>query len=131
MPDRPSVARAARAAAPFVSRRMAALPLAGAALIWALTALSGQAQSDDELIVTHAVATFGLEDLTYPADFEHLDYVNPDAPQGGEMSFSWSSAGGSFDSLHPYTNQGIPAVLSNIFFESMPGKANAVQTGET
>jgi microcin C transport system substrate-binding protein len=45
--------------------------------------------------------------------------VNPDAPQGGEMSLSWSSAGGSFDSLHPYTNQGNPAVLSSIFFESM------------
>jgi microcin C transport system substrate-binding protein len=45
--------------------------------------------------------------------------VNPDAPKGGEMSLSWSSAGGSFDSLHPYTNQGNPAVLSSIFFESM------------
>ena len=29
---------------------------------------------------------------------------------------SWSSAGGSFDSMHPYTNQGNPAVLSSIFF---------------
>jgi microcin C transport system substrate-binding protein len=65
------------------------------------------------------VATFSLDDLTYPADFEHLSYVNPDAPKGGEMSLSWSSAGGSFDSMHPYTNQGNPAVLSSIFFESM------------
>ena len=74
---------------------------------------------DEALTVTHGFATFGLEDLTYPADFEHLAYVNPDAPQGGEMSLSWSSAGGSFDSMHPYTNQGNPAVLASIFFESM------------
>jgi microcin C transport system substrate-binding protein len=93
------------------------LPLAAAAVVMALAAWPARAQ--DDLIVTHAVATFGLEDLSYSADFEHLDYVNPDAPKGGEMSLSWSSAGGSFDSLHPYTNQGNSAVLSNIFFESM------------
>jgi microcin C transport system substrate-binding protein len=98
--------------------RVAALPVAGAALIWALGALPAPAQEDD-LIVTHAIATFSLDDLTYPADFEHLSYVNPEAPKGGEMSLSWSSAGGSFDSLHPYTNQGNPAVLASIFFESM------------
>jgi microcin C transport system substrate-binding protein len=98
--------------------RVAALPLAGAALLWALGALPAPAQEED-LIVTHAVATFSLDDLTYPADFEHLSYVNPDAPKGGEMSLSWSSAGGSFDSMHPYTSQGNPAVLSSIFFEAM------------
>jgi microcin C transport system substrate-binding protein len=84
--------------------RIAACPLFGAALIWVLGALPAPAQEED-LIVTHAIATFSLDDLTYPADFEHLSYVNPDAPKGGEMSLSWSSAGGSFDSLHPYTTR--------------------------
>lgn len=109
MTHRPAVAR---------HRLRTALPKAmSAAIVLALAATPGAAQ--DDLIVTHAVSTFGVEDLTYAADFEHLGYVNPDAPQGGEMSMSWSSAGGSFDSLHPYTNQGNPAVLANIFFESM------------
>ncbi|BDW86825.1 extracellular solute-binding protein [Roseicyclus marinus] len=95
-----------------------ALPTtAAAALILAFGA--GAAPAQDDLIVTHGVATFGIEDLSYAPDFAHLTYVNPDAPQGGEMSLSWSSAGGSFDSLHPYTNQGNPAVLASIFFESM------------
>ena len=62
----------------------------------ALFAGAARAQSDD-LIVTHALSTFGVP--KYGPDFEHLDYVNPDAPQGGEMSFAWSS--GSFDSMHP------------------------------
>src|SRR5690606_19756940 len=46
--------------------------------------------------VSHGISTFG--ELKYPADFEHLDYVNPDAPKGGEMSLSWL---GTFDSMNP------------------------------
>ena len=80
----------------------------------ALFAGAARAQSDD-LIVTHALSTFGVP--KYGPDFEHLDYVNPDAPQGGEMSFAWSS--GSFDSMHPYTRVGRAAVLANVFFEAM------------
>ena len=33
----------------------------------------------------HGISAFG--DLKYPADFEHFDYVNPDAPKGGTFSF--------------------------------------------
>jgi microcin C transport system substrate-binding protein len=33
----------------------------------------------------------------YPADFKHLDYVNPDAPKGGDMK---TSVSGSFDSIN-------------------------------
>ncbi len=119
MPDRPIAPAAAARPRPVPSPRLAALPILGATLIWALAAPTVLGQEDGDLVVTHAVATFSLEDLTYPQDFEHLDYVNPDAPQGGEMSMSWSSAGGSFDSVHPYTQQGNPAILSSIFFESM------------
>lgn len=94
----------------------AALPLLGAGLIWAVSAMPGAAQ-DADLIEAHAVSTFG--ELRYGPDAPHLDYVNPDAPKGGEMSFSWSSGGGTFDSIHPYTEQGTPDVLSSVFFESM------------
>ena len=33
---------------------------------------------------THGMSVFG--DLKYPADFQHFDYVNPDAPKGGLFS---------------------------------------------
>ncbi len=82
--------------------------------VLALAALA-TALKAEELIVTHGVSTFG--ELKYGPDFTHLDYVNPDAPKGGEISFSWSS--GSFDSMHPYTRKGRSAVLSSVFFESM------------
>ena len=100
--------RTRQATRPAVSWWMA-LPLLAASVL----ATPGFSQ-DGDLIVTHGVSTFG--DLRYGPDFEHLDYVNPDAPQGGEFSFAWS---GSFDSLHPYTRQGRPAVLASVFFESM------------
>jgi len=112
MRNRPAPhARAASGPRPLPAL-LGALPLVGAALIWTLSALPGAGQ---DLTVTHGVSTFG--DLRYGPDAAHLDYVNPDAPQGGEMSFSWSS--GNFDSMHPYTRIGRPAILSNVFFESM------------
>ncbi|MEL6954524.1 MAG: extracellular solute-binding protein [Pseudomonadota bacterium] len=77
--------------------------------------VAAQEVGPDGLIRSHGVSTFG--ELRYGPDFPHLDYVNPDAPQGGEMSFSWSS--GSFDSMHPYTREGRSAVLASIFFETM------------
>ena len=53
------------------------------ALTAALFALSARAQ-DANVITAHGISTFG--ELKYPADFKHLDYVNPDAPKGGVAS---------------------------------------------
>ncbi|MEL7175916.1 MAG: extracellular solute-binding protein [Pseudomonadota bacterium] len=82
----------------------------------AVSALYAQATdgSSAPLIKSHGISTFG--DLKYPADFEHLDYVNPDAPKGGEISI-WGFGG--FDSMNPYTPKGRAGRLSNIFFESL------------
>lgn len=76
--------------------------------------LSTLALSAQEIIKSHGISTFG--DLKYPADFKHLDYVNPDAPKGGEMSI-W--AFGSFDSMHPYTTKGRGGAGSSGLFESI------------
>ena len=94
------------------------------ALVVAWSATAALSQSED-LTRTHAYSYFG--EPRYGADFEHLDYVNPDAPRGGEMSFAWSS--GIFDSVHPYTRQGRPAVLASIFYEAMlTGTADEIGT---
>ncbi len=71
------------------------------------------AETEGEIISTHAYSTFG--DLKYPADFAHFDFVNPDAPKGGTMSLS---AEGTFDSMNAYsTLRGTPGRLSTIMFE--------------
>ena len=76
--------------------------------------LSNIAYSDDHIIKSHGISTFG--ELKYEKNFKHLDYVNPNAPKGGEVSI-W--AFGSFDSMHPYTPKGRSGSLSSIFFESL------------
>ncbi|MCV2882827.1 extracellular solute-binding protein [Actibacterium sp. XHP0104] len=98
----------------------------GASLLAAgLAALSGPAWAEGEVIRAHGISTFG--NLKYGPDFPHLDYVNPDAPKGGEISI-W--AFGSFDSMHPYTIKGRAAGLSTVFFESLlTGTADEIGSG--
>jgi microcin C transport system substrate-binding protein len=69
---------------------------------------------DEDVTVTHAVSNFGTP--KYPAEFPHLDYVNPDAPKGGEISF-WSQ--GNFDSFNNYTRKGVAGALTSVMYESI------------
>ncbi|WP_420862332.1 extracellular solute-binding protein [Algirhabdus cladophorae] len=80
----------------------------------AATCFASFAFAQDTIIKTHAYATFG--DVKYPADFAHFDYVNPNAPKGGEISI-W--APGTFDSFNPYTRKGRSGRLASIGFESL------------
>jgi microcin C transport system substrate-binding protein len=73
--------------------------------------------ADGNMIVSHGYSFYG--DLTYPADYPHFDYVNPDAPKGGEIALS---VVGTFDSMHPYTRKGRAGALSTIMYESLLGE---------
>lgn len=66
------------------------------------------------VIKSHGFSNFG--ELKYPADFPYLDYVNPDAPKGGEIS-TWAL--GNFDSFNQYARQGVPAAQNTIGSESI------------
>jgi microcin C transport system substrate-binding protein len=68
----------------------------------------------ETVITSHGISPFG--DLKYPADFAHLDYVNPAAPKGGEISI-WTSGG--YDSLNPYSVKGRAAALASAPYESI------------
>ncbi|WP_425050408.1 extracellular solute-binding protein [Psychromarinibacter sp. S121] len=83
--------------------RPAFLAALAPALVLALP-LSVQAQ---DTIVSHGLSPFG--DLKYPADFPYFDYVNPDAPQGGTMTFRGTLASNTFDSLNMFILKGEPA----------------------
>ena len=67
-----------------------------------------------EVAPSHGVAMHG--DLKYGPDFQHFDYVNPNAPKGGTVTFS---AVGSFDSFNPYIIKGDPAVGITLLYESL------------
>ncbi len=71
-------------------------------------------RADEAITKTHGFNFFG--ELKYPADYKHLDYVNPDAPKGGEISL-WTM--GTFDSFNPYTRKGRAGALASAPFESL------------
>ena len=70
--------------------------------------------AEERLVTSHGVSTF--DELDYPADFPHFDYVNPDAPNGG-IHHTWSL--GSFDSLTPFTEKGNAAAGAWDVFDSL------------
>lgn len=66
----------------------------------------------------HAYAQFG--DIKYPASFTHFDYVNPNAPKGGEISLVSPTRLSNFDKYNPFTLKGsAPPNLLGLVFETL------------
>ncbi len=86
------------------------------AVLCASPAAAQDPAASGEVIESHGFSSFEATPLKYGADFEHFDYVNPDAPKGGEIALS---ATGTFDSFNPYSRQGRAGALSSIPYESI------------
>src|SRR5690606_22719055 len=70
------------------------------------------------LWAAHGYALWG--DLKYPAGFDHFDYVNPQAPQGGELRLVSNQRVSTFDKYNPFTVRGsAPAYLAALMFDSL------------
>ncbi|NOD99674.1 ABC transporter substrate-binding protein [Ruegeria sp. HKCCD6228] len=97
------------------ARDLKVRPLAG---IFGLCAvlLSPQAALalDEGVTRSHGYSYFG--NLDYTADYPHLNYVNPDAPKGGELSLA---ASGTFDSLNPYSRKGRAGALTTLQYDRL------------
>ncbi len=66
----------------------------------------------------HGYALWG--DLKYPPGFDHFDYVNADAPKGGELRLVSNQRTSTFDKYNPFTVKGsAPAYLSELMFDSL------------
>jgi microcin C transport system substrate-binding protein len=64
---------------------------------------------------TNGISTIG--ELKYPPGFKHFDYVNPDAPKGGDVHLSTL---GTFDTLNPIPNKGnLEADVSAAVYETL------------
>ncbi|WP_298859960.1 ABC transporter substrate-binding protein [uncultured Sulfitobacter sp.] len=77
-----------------------------------------QAEEAGEIIKSHGYSFYG--DLKYPADYPHFEYVNPDAPKGGEISVARAS---SVDSMNPYNGKGRAGLFSVMHYEGVLGRA--------
>jgi microcin C transport system substrate-binding protein len=66
----------------------------------------------------HGYALWG--DLKYPPGFAHFDYVNVDAPKGGELRMISNVRSSNFDKYNPFTIKGsAPAYLAELMFDSL------------
>jgi microcin C transport system substrate-binding protein len=66
----------------------------------------------------HGYALWG--DLKYANGFSHFDYVNPNAPKGGELRLVSNLRVSTFDKYNPFTIKGsAPAYLADLMFDSL------------
>lgn len=68
----------------------------------------------EDLVGAHALSMFG--DVKYGPDFEHYDYVDPNAPKGGSVKLA---AIGTFDSLNPFILKGVAAAGSGQIYDTL------------
>lgn len=73
-----------------------------------------------ETTVSHAISVHGQP--KYGPEFDHFDYVNPDAPKGGTLRMH---SIGTFDSLNPFIVKGVPAIGLGLLFDTL-----TYQTGD-
>ena len=92
----------------------AAFMVLGLSVIWATHVWA----DEGKITRSHGYSFYG--DLTYPVDYPHFNYVNPDAPKGGEISIAFV---GSLDSMNPYSGKGRAHLFSIFGFESLLGEA--------
>ena len=79
------------------------------------TGLLGVAASTQ---AAHGYAQWG--DLKYPPGFANFDYVNANAPKGGELKLVSNLRVSTFDKYNPFTIKGnAPAYLSTLMFDSL------------
>ncbi|UNK38081.1 extracellular solute-binding protein [Shinella sp. H4-D48] len=89
--------------------------LVTAALALALTATTGAAQDAASPVWRTGISTIG--DLKRPDGFERFDYVNPDAPKGGELKLSET---GTFDTFNPILAKGEAATgVGSLVFDTL------------
>jgi len=66
----------------------------------------------------HGYALWG--DLKYPPGFTHFNYVNPQAPKGGELRLVSNLRVSTFDKYNPFTIKGsAPAYLADLMFDTL------------
>lgn len=81
---------------------------ASAALLFSFPVLA------QDITPVHGMALHGAP--KYAADFQHLDYVNPDAPKGGTIRLG---VVGSFDSLNGFIVKGLAAAGIDTIYETL------------
>ncbi|NTF85635.1 ABC transporter substrate-binding protein [Agrobacterium rhizogenes] len=86
--------------------------------LFCLLALPAPSNADESQF---RIGTAILGDLKYQPGFKHFDYVNPDAPKGGELK---QSSIGTFDTFNPVLFKGNPADGIELIYDTLLKKAD-------
>ena len=84
------------------------------AVLLLLASPPGAQTTGPKVTAGHGLSMYG--DLKYPAGFKHFQYVNPEAPKGGDVKLAVI---GSFDTLNPFVIRGVPAPGIGGIFDSL------------
>lgn len=79
---------------------------------FALSAYAEDAQPS--VIETDRLVGFG--EAKYPADFSHFDYVNPDAPKYGKVTYGQV---GTYDNFNRYASRGVAAAATGQLYDTL------------
>jgi microcin C transport system substrate-binding protein len=106
-------------------RRLLAISASAVAVPALLRGPNATALAADET-ETHGISGFG--DLKYPPDFQHFDYVNPDAPKGGAFSQigpsrQYNQNFLTFNSLNSFILKGDAALGMELTFAALMASA--------
>ncbi|MCG9580917.1 extracellular solute-binding protein [Vibrio tubiashii] len=67
-----------------------------------------------DVIETTTLVGFGT--AKYPENFAHFDYVNPDAPKYGKVTYGQM---GTYDNFNRYASRGVPAAGSGQLYDTL------------
>jgi len=90
-----------------------------AGLLFGLLTAASAAPANE--VASHGLSAFG--ELKYGPDFQHFEYVNPDAPKGGRLAHIGPAATISFDSFNPFILRGDAAQGLYLLFDSLMVRA--------
>jgi len=89
-------------------------PIKSLCIIASMLFVAGQTAVGGETYRGHGLAMHG--DLKYKAGFSHFDYVNPNAPKGGETV---RAAIGGYDTFNPFVIKGRAAAGSGSIYDTL------------
>ncbi|NAW65353.1 ABC transporter substrate-binding protein [Photobacterium halotolerans] len=67
-----------------------------------------------EVVETTSLVGFGT--AKYPPEFKHFDYVNPDAPKGGSITYAEV---GTYDSFNRYASRGVSVAGADEMYDTL------------
>ncbi|MEZ8021048.1 extracellular solute-binding protein [Vibrio splendidus] len=73
-------------------------------------------ESTPAVTVIETTQLVGFGEAKYPADFTHFDYVNPDAPKQGKVTYG---SIGTYDSFNRFGSRGVAASYTGEIYDTL------------